>query len=489
MMDRQGKSDRPVVPTKAPNKPGGLGAETLEGRDLAKRNPSQGDTLRTQGRARVANALARVRQAAEREKGVKFTALLHHVYSVDTLREAYFGLKRDAAAGIDGETWEAYGEGLEERLQELSGRLQRGAYRARPVRRVYIPKGDGRQRPLGIPVVEDKVVQRATVAVLEAIYEPDFLGFSYGFRPGRNQHQALEGLNRGLMTKKVNWVLDADLCGFFDAINHAWLAKFVEHRIGDRRVVRLIQKWLQAGVLEDGAWAQSEAGTPQGGSISPLLANIYLHYVFDQWVQRWRRRQARGEVIVVRWADDFIVGFEHRTDAEAFLEALQERLGRFGLELHPQKTRLLEFGRYAAERRRERGLPKPETFNFLGFTHVCGRGRNGRFRVIRRTMRERLGAKLREVKTELRRRLQEPIQDVGAWLRSVVTGHSRYYGVVGNYDALARFRAAVVRLWRRALARRSQKARVSWARMARLVQRWLPPVTLYHPSSRDVSGV
>jgi RNA-directed DNA polymerase len=489
MMDGQGKSDRPVVPTKPANNAGGPAAEPAEGRGLAKRNPRQGDTLRTQGRAGVTSALARVRQAAEQDKGVKFTALLHHIYSVDTLREAYFGLKRDAAAGVDGETWEAYGQGLEERLQELSGRLQRGAYRARPVRRVYIPKRDGRQRPLGVPVVEDKVVQRATVAVLEAIYETDFLGFSYGFRPGRNQHQALEGLNRGLMTTKVNWVLDADLRGFFDAIDHAWLVQFVEHRIGDRRVVRLIQKWLKAGVLEDGAWARSAEGTPQGGSVSPLLANIYLHYVFDQWVQRWRRRQARGEVIVVRYADDFIVGFEHRADAEAFLGALRERLGRFGLELHPEKTRLLEFGRYVAERRRERGLPKPETPGFLGFTHVCGRGRNGRFRVIRRTMRERMGAKLREVKAELRWRLQEPIQDVGAWLRSVVTGHSRYYGVVGNYDALARFRTAVVRLWRRALARRSQKARVSWARMARLVRRWLPPVKLYHPSPSDVSGV
>jgi group II intron reverse transcriptase/maturase len=437
----------------------------------------------------VQQALARVRQAAERDKGVRFTALLHHIYAVDTLREAYFRLKHDAAAGVDGETWAAYGEGLEERLQDLSERLKRGAYRARPVRRVYIPKGDGRQRPLGIPVVEDKVVQRATVAVLNAIYEPDFLDFSYGFRPMRNQHQALEALDRGLMTKTVRWVLDADLRGFFDAIDHAWLVTFVEHRIGDRRVVRLIQKWLKAGVLEDGAWAQSEEGTPQGGSISPLLANIYLHYVFDLWVARWERRQARGAMVVARWADDFIVGFEHRKDAEAFLEELRERLGKYGLELHPQKTRLIEFGRYAATNRRERGLGKPETFTFLGFTHACGRGRNGRFTVVRRTMRERLRAKLRAVKAELRRRLHEPIPAVGAWLASVVNGHARYYGVAGNLRALVRFRWAVVRQWRRTLARRSQTARVSWARMRRLIQHWLPPVTIHHSYASSRSGV
>jgi RNA-directed DNA polymerase len=306
MMDGQEKSDRPIVPAKAANKAGRPAAEPVEGRGLAKRNPRQSDTERTQGRERVNSALARVRQAAEREKGGGFTALLHHIYAVDTLREAYFRLRHDAAAGVDGETWEAYGEGLEERLQDLSGRLKRGAYRASPVRRVYIPKGDGRQRPLGVPVMEDKVVQRATVAVLEAIYETDFAAFSYGFRPGRNQHQALAALDRGLMRQKVNWVLDADLRGFFDAIDHAWLVKFVEHRIGDRRVVRLIQKWLKAGVLEDGAWTPSAEGTPQGGSISPLLANIYLHYVFDLRVPWWGRKQARGEVIVVRYADDCV---------------------------------------------------------------------------------------------------------------------------------------------------------------------------------------
>jgi len=369
MMDGQGKSDRSIVPKKATNKAGELAAEALEGRDLAKGNLRERDTDRTQGRERVSSALERVRQAARRGKEEKFTALLHHVYAVDMLREAYYALERDAAPGVDGQTWGAYGERLEENLQGLSGRLKRGAYRASPVRRAYIPKADGARRPLGVPVVEDKIVQRATVAVLEAIYEEDFLGFSYGFRPRRSAHDALEAVDRALMTRKVNWVLDADIRGYYEAIDHEWLVKFVQHRIGDWRIVRLIQKWLKAGVLEDGEWTRKEEGVPQGGSVSCVLANLYLHYVFDLWVQEWRKRRARGEVIVVRYADDTIVGFEHRSDAEGFLGALRERLAKFNLELHPEKTRLIEFGRYAEQNRRERGLPKPETFNFLGFTH------------------------------------------------------------------------------------------------------------------------
>lgn len=480
MMDGQGKSDRSIVPKKGTNKAGEPVAETLEGRGLAKGNPSQRDTDRTQGRERVSSALERVRQAARRGKEEKFTALLHHVYSVDALREAYAAVKRDAAPGVDGETWRAYGEHLEENLQGLSERLKRGAYRASPVRRVHIPKASGGTRPLGVPVVEDKIVQRATAAVLEAIYEQDFLGFSYGFRPGRSAHAALDALDRGLMTRKVNWVLDADIRGFYEAIDHAWMVRFVQHRIADRRVTRLIQKWLKAGVLEDGEWTRSEAGVPQGGSVSCVLANLYLHYVFDLWVQEWRKRRARGEVIVVRYADDFIVGFEHRADAEQFLGGLRERLAKFNLELHPEKTRLIEFGRFAAQNRRSRRLPKPETFNFLGFTHLCGRGRQGRFTVVRRTMRERLRAKLREVKAELRVRLHKPIGEVGKWLRSVVSGHNRYYGVAGNSRALSRFRYWVGWLWRRSLGRRSQKARVLWERMARLIARWLPSVRLAH---------
>jgi group II intron reverse transcriptase/maturase len=420
---------------------------------------------------------------------MRFTALLHHVYNPDTLREAYFRLKRDAAPGVDGQTWRAYGEALEDNLRDLSERLQRGAYRAKPVRRVYIPKADGRQRPLGVPVLEDKIVQRATVEVLNAIYETDFLGFSYGFRPGRSQHNALDALYTGLLTKKVNWVLDADIRGFFDAIDHGWLVKFVEHRIADRRVVRLIQKWLNAGVLEDGTRTRSEEGTPQGGSVSPLLANIYLHYVFDLWVQWWRRTQARGDVIVVRYADDFVVGFQNKSEAERFLADLRERFRKFRLELHPDKTRLLEFGPFAAERRKRDGRGKPETFNFLGFTHICGKKRNGRSTVLRQTIRTRLQAKLKAVKAELRRRWHDPIPVVGQWLRSVVSGHLRYYGVPMNGRALCVFRFEVGRLWYRALARRSHKGRVTWDRMRRLITQWLPPPRICHPYPLRRMGV
>jgi group II intron reverse transcriptase/maturase len=378
---------------------------------------------------------------------------------------------------------------MENNLQDLSDRLKRGAYRAKPVRRVYIPKADGRQRPLGVPVLEDKIVQRATVEVLNAIYETDFRGFSYGFRPGRSQHNALDALYTGMLTRRVNWVLDADIRGFFDAIDHGWLVKFVEHRIADRRVVRLIQKWLNAGVLEDGVRTRSEEGTPQGGSASPLLANVYLHYVFDLWVQQWRRTQTRGDMIVVRYADDFIVGFQHKSDAERFREELRERFRKFGLELHPDKTRLLEFGPFAATNCRWRGRSKPETFNFLGFTHICGKRRNGWYTVLRQTMRKRLRAKLAEIKTELRRRLHDPVPVVGQWLRSVVQGHIQYYGVPMNGRALTMFRYQVGWLWHRALSRRSQTSWKSWKRTERLIKQWLPPPRICHPYPLHRMGV
>jgi group II intron reverse transcriptase/maturase len=421
---------------------------------------------------------------------MRFTALLHHVYNPDTLRRAYFALKQDAAPGMDGQTWKVYGEALEENLRDLSDRLKRGAYRAKPVRRVFIPKADGRQRPLGVPVLEDKIVQRATVEVLNAIYETDFLGFSYGFRPGRSQHNALDALYTGLLTRKVNWVLDADIRGFFDAIDHGWLVKFIEHRIADRRVVRLIQKWLNAGVLEDGVRTRSEEGTPQGGSASPLLANVYLHYVFDLWVQQWRRKHARGDMIVVRYADDFIVGFQHQSDAERFLAELAERFRKFSLELHPDKTRLLKFGPFAAQDCKRSGRGKPGTFNFLGFTHICGKKRsNGMFTVLRQTMRKRLQAKLSAVKAELRRRWHDPIPAVGHWLQSVVGGHLRYYGVPMNHRALTLFRFRVGWLWHRALGRRSQTGRVPWERMRRLIDQWLPPARICHPYPLRRMGV
>jgi RNA-directed DNA polymerase len=411
---------------------------------------------------------------------MRFTALLHHIYDLKTLRMAYLALKRDAAAGVDGETWRSYGERLEDNLRNLADRLKPGAYRAKPVRRVFIPKADGRQRPLGVTALEDKIVQRATVEVLNAIYETDFLGFSYGFRPGRSQHNALDALYAGLLTKKVNWVLDLDLRGFFDSIDHGWLVKFIEHRIADRRVVRLIQKWLNAGVLEQGKRIPMEAGTPQGGSASPLLANIYLHYVFDLWVRQWIRRQAQGAVTVVRYADDVVLGLQRKADAERLWKEVAERFARFGLEMHPEKTRLLEFGADAAENCKRRGQGKPETFNFLGFTHICGKTRSGRFTVLRQTIRKRLQAKLGEVKAELRRRLHQPVPAVGKWLRAVVAGHFRYYGVPSNYAALKLFRETIERIWRGALARRSQH-RVSWARMRRITRRWLPRAHICHP--------
>jgi group II intron reverse transcriptase/maturase len=481
MMDEHGQSDSSVVPRKSPNKAVESAAEATEGSGLAKGNSRDGHGGRTQGRVATPDGIERVRQAAKRDRKQRFTALLHHVYDIDRLRTAYVALQRNAAAGIDGETWRHYGEALEDNLRDLAARVKRGAFRASPVRRVYIPKADGRPRPLGIPTLEDKIVQRAVVEVLNAMYEPDFLGFSYGFRPGRSPHHALDALTVGIETKRVNWVLDADLRAFFDTLDHEWLIRFVEHRVADRRVVRLIQRWLRAGVLEDGQRSRSEVGTIQGGSISPLLANIYLHYVFDLWVHRWRQTQARGDVVVVRFADDFVVGFEHREEADRFLAELRERFARFGLALHPDKTRLIEFGRGAAQNRRGRGDGKPETFNFLGFTHACSRTRKGRFTVLRQTMRQRWQAKLQTVSAVLRQRLHESIPDQGAYLRSVLLGHARYYGVPRNGPRLSAFRFALVGRWRAALMRRSQTARVSWARMARLATRWLPFPRICHP--------
>jgi RNA-directed DNA polymerase len=482
MTNGNGKSDRRVVPAKLSNKAERTAAETVEGSGRAKGNLREQNALRTQSRVGAPSALERVRQVAREDKKQRFTALVHHVYDIERLRAAFLALKREAAAGVDGETWGHYRENLEGNLQDLAGRLARGAYRARPVRRVFIPKSDGRQRPLGVPVLEDKIVQRAVVEVLNAIYEEDFLGFSYGFRPKRSAHQALDALTVGITTKTVNWVLDADLRSFFDTLRHAWLVQFIEHRVADKRIVRLIQKWLAAGVLADGKRIRSEVGTVQGGSISPLLANIYLHYVFDLWVQRWRSKQARGEVIVVRWADDFVVGFQHRVEAERFLAELRERFTRFGLELHPEKTRLIEFGRYARQNRSDRGDGgKPETFNFLGFTHSCGKTRKGGFTVLRQTMRLRWQAKLQELKGELRRRLHEPIPSVGAYLRSVVLGHARYYGVPMNGPSLTAFRNEVGRLWWRVLRKRSQGNHLPMRRALPRLMAWLPRPRICHP--------
>ena len=479
-MHDRGKSDRPVVPAKPSNNPGDVGAEVVEGRGLPEGNVARETRPGPRAGLGVSSDLAGVRRVARKDGKVRFTALLHHV-SVDRLRAAYWALNPRAATGVDGVTWVEYGLDLGENLRGLHARVHRGAYRARPARRVFIPKPDGRQRPLGIAALEDKILQRAVAEVLNAIYEQDFLGFSYGFRPGRSQHDALDALAAGIARKKVNWVLDADIRDFFTSLDQGWLERFLEHRIGDRRVLRLIQRWLKAGVIEDGEWSSTEDGTAQGASISPLLANVYLHYVFDLWAERWRRRNARGDVILARFADDYVAGFEHREDAERFLADLRDRFAQFALELHPDKTRLIEFGRFAARDRERRGDRKPETFEFLGFTHMCAKSRRGRFKLKRVTSKKKMRAKLRSVKTEMMRRRDLPIPDQGRWLASVLGGHYRYYAVPDNSEALRSFRAGIIRHWRRALSRRSQKGHVTWERAGRLAERWLPKPHILHP--------
>jgi RNA-directed DNA polymerase len=489
MTHKHGKSDRRVVLTKPPNKDVEWSAEAVEGRRLTKSNPHQRTMFRTQRRVRMSPELERIRQAASRDRKMRFTALFHHVYCIDTLRRAYFSLNPKAAPGVDGVTWKQYGEDLEANLQDLADRLHRGAYRAQPTRRTYIPKADGRQRPLGVTALEDKIVQAALVEVLNAIYEVDFLGFSYGSRPGRSPHDALDALSVAIERSKVNWVLNVDIRGYFDAMLHGWLVRFIEHRIADRRIVRLIQKWLKAGVWEDGQHIHSEMGSPQGASFSPLSANIYLHYVFDLWAHQWRQRSCQGEVRVVRYVDDIVMGFENRHEAEQFQEALQQRFAKFGLELHPEKTRLIEFGRFAKERRQKRGLGKPKTFTFLGFTHICGQSRTGRFQVMRRTMAQRLHAKLAEIKGELGMRRHQPVPQQGAWLRSVLFGHYQYYGVPLNARALQQFRKEVSHLWQRSLSRRSQRGYVNWTRMSRYVDTWFPVARICHPYPNERFGV
>jgi group II intron reverse transcriptase/maturase len=421
-----------------------------------------------------------VREVARRDKEARFTALLHHV-SQGRLRAAYWALRPQAAPGVDGVTWAGYGQDLEVNLRDLHARVQAGRYRVKPSRRVYIPKADGRLRPLGIASLEDKIVQRAVVEVLNAVYEVDFRGFSYGFRPGRGPHHALDALAVGITKRRVNWVLDADIRDFFGQLDHVWLRRFVEHRIADKRVLRLIDKWLAAGVVEDGEWSATQEGSPQGASASPLLANVYLHYVFDLWVDWWRRTHAHGDVIIVRFADDFIVGFEHEEDARRFLVELHQRLAKFGLQLHPDKTRLIEFGRHAARQRRARGLGKPDTFDFLGFTHICATSRTGWFWLKRITIAKRMRATLREVNDQLKRRRYQPIPEQGRWLASVVRGHLAYYAVPGNNDAVTAFRYHVTQHWHRALQRRSQRTRLTWPRMNRIAARWLPKVRTMHP--------
>ena len=480
------ESDGSIVPEKRTNNAPAVvagAAESVEGRGPAKGNagqvPSMPDAVPERHRSW---GLLGVRLAAQRNKDTRFTALLHHI-TPELLTAGFFDLKRKACPGVDGVTWHEYHRDLEVRMADLHGRVQRGAYRPQPSKRAWIPKADGRQRPLDIAALEDKIVQQAVRTVLELIYENDFLGFSYGFRPGRSQHQALDALSVGITRKKVSWVLDADIRGYFDAIDHDWMLRFLEHRIADRRILRLIRKWLKAGVLEDGQWSATSAGTPQGAVISPLLANVYLHYVLDLWVKWWRSRRARGDLIIVRYADDFVIGFQHRSDAERFRGELQDRLQKFGLELHPEKTRLIEFGRYAESNRQQRGAGKPETLDFLGLTHYCSRTRHGRFVIKRRSSKKRMRAKLAQIKGELRHRMHASRDELGCWLRSVVRGWFQYHAVPFNRASLDQFRTQVIRLWHFTLRRRSQKGRRAWTwdRMQRLARHWLPPPRILHP--------
>ena len=480
MMHGREKSDPAIVAVKPTNKAGKPDAELVEPRAGTEGKAGQQSTRRAQNRESVSQALDRIRQAARQRKKERFTALFHHI-SLDLLRMAFLDLKRNAAPGVDGLTWQDYEADLDRNLTDLHDRVHRGAYRALPSRRRYIPKADGRQRPLAIAALEDKIVQRATVTVLNAIYEEDFLGFSYGFRPRRSQHDALDALVVGISSTKVNHILDADIAGFFDAVSQEWLVRFLNHRIGDPRMIRLIQKWLRAGILEDGVVTTSDRGTGQGSVASPLLANVYLHYVFDLWANRWRQREATGDMIIVRYADDIVVGFEHEADARRFWEAMRERLQEFALSLHPDKTRLLEFGRFAAANRKRRGLGKPETFTFLGFTFICGRTRRGDFQIHRKTRRDRMQAKLTEIKEELRRRMHQSIPHQGRWLRQVVTGYYNYHAVPTNSRALEAFHYHVIDLWRRTLRRRSQKDGSTWERIAKIANDWLPKPRILHP--------
>jgi RNA-directed DNA polymerase len=490
MMHGHGKSDSNIVAVKPANKAeqaaaeqsvtGADAAELVERRTETEENANQQSTCRAQSRESVSPALERIRQVARTRREERFTTLLPHI-SIDLLEEAFYELKENAAAGVDGLTWKEYEADLERKIEDLHARVHRGAYRALPSRRVYIPKPDGGQRPLAVAALEDKIVQRAAAAVLNAIYEEDFLGFSYGFRPGRGAHDAMDALVVAIERKKVNHIVDADIRSFFDSVSHEWLIKFVQHRIADKRMIRLIQKWLKVGVLEDGVVSASERGTGQGAVISPLLANIYLHYVLDLWVEHWRRHEATGDVIFVRYADDFIVGFEHESDARRFLDALRERLAKFALSLHPEKTRLIEFGRYAVQNRKRRGLGKPETFKFLGFIFICGKSRGGKFLIKRKTRRDRMRAKLKAVSGELRRRMHQSTDEVGAWLRRVVKGYFNYHAVPTNSRALQEFRDEITQRWRRVLRRRGQKGDVSWDWMVKLADGWLPQPQILHP--------
>lgn len=481
-MHVSGKSDSLVVPEKRANNAGPqTAAEPVEERRLTKENASQPLLVRTQSREAKSRGLVGVREIARADKKARFNNLLNHI-TPELLQASFFDLKKSAAPGVDGETWAEYAENFEMRIVDLHTRIHRGTYRAQPSKRTWIPKLDGKLRPLGIAALEDKIVQQAVRVVLECIYEEDFRGFSYGFRPWRGCHQALDALSVGIAKRKVNWILDADIRGFFDSIDHKWLMKFLEHRIADRRLLRLLKKWLRAGVSEDGEWSPSTVGTPQGAVISPLFSNVFLHYVLDLWLDAWRKRHAKGEVIIVRYADDFVLGFREEIDAKHCLGALKERFAKFGLELHPEKTRLIEFGRYAAQRRSQRGDGPPEAFDFLGFTHACGTTRRGDFTIKRISAIKKVRAKLKELKDKLTKKMHTELAAVGSWLSSVFRGWCNYHAIPGNYDRLRQFRTALQELWYRVLRRRSQRGRnLTWPKFSKLSRRWLPTPKILHP--------
>ncbi len=481
-MNDMEKSDSVIVAAKPTNKGTAVPAEPVEPRTEPKGNPEDQSTRRTQDRESVTQAADRIRQFVQREPGTRLTTLLHHV-TVDALRWAFFELTKDAAAGADGMTWRMYEEGLEGRLADLHDRVHSGAYRATPSRRVNIPKPDGGTRPLGVAAIEDKIVQKAVAEIiLTPIYEAEFLGFSYGFRPGRGAHDALDALAVGLTQRKISWVVDCDIRKFFDTVSRDWLVRSLEHRIGDKRVIRLIIKWLNAGVMEDGEWRDDLRGTPQGSVISPILANVYLHYVLDLWFhKKWRGREVNGDAIIVRYADDFVVGFQYKRDAERLLDAVKERFEGFDLELHPDKTRLIEFGRFAIERRRERGQGRPETFDFLGFTHYCTETRRGRFQLGRKPVAKRMARTLKRIKEALRRRMHDYVEETARWLGKVLDGWLNYYAVPTSFPYVRRFADRLERLWLRTLRRRSQKDRSGWAQVAKLTAKHWPQLEIRHP--------
>jgi RNA-directed DNA polymerase len=454
--------------------------ESMEGRRVANGKPAPRNAPRAQDRKGALTVMERVGQRAKLKNGERFSNLLSHI-KAPLLKEAYQRLNKQAAPGVDGVTWRKYGENLDARLRDLQDRVQRGSYHPQPVRRVHIPKGDGRTRPLGITALEDKVVQQAARMLLEPIYEQEFLGFSYGFRPGRSQHKALDALAVAIM-RTVSWVLDADIRAFYDTIDHGWMQQFIEHKLADRRMVRLLMKWLHAGVMEDGTLRDVEEGAPQGSGISPLLSNIYLHYALDLWVQQWRKRHARGEVYIVRYADDVVVGCQYEQDARAMQTAMSERLAKFGLELHPEKTRVIRFGRYARKDCKRDGRRGPETFDFLGFTHIAGQSRQGAFQLQRRTSRKKRAAKMTMLRAEMRRRLHDPPTAQHRWLCAVVRGHCNYYGVPTNARALVTFRRHLEQAWHRQLQRRSQRARWTVEKIKRFEARYpLPAARVVHP--------